>query len=126
MYRIDGKNIDALGKVAIDFIAKENQALSLKDRIWNILRTCYDPEIPVNLVDLGLIYGVKVIDHSDIIVCMTLTAPGCGMGPIIAQEAKQKIMHLSEVCSAEIEFVFDPPWGRSMMSDQAKLELGLF
>lgn len=125
MYRIDGKDIDALGKVATDFIATENETLSLKDKIWNILRTCYDPEIPVNIVDLGLVYDVKV-DNSDVIIYLTLTAPGCGMGPIIAQDAKQKIMCLPGVCSTEVEFVFDPPWDRSMMSDQAKLELGLF
>lgn len=125
MYRIDNKDIDALGKVVIGPINTENPAVSLEDQVWNILRTCYDPEIPVNIVDLGLIYSVKIIDNN-VIVYLTLTAPGCGMGPIIAQDAKQKIMRLPGVSSAEIEFVFDPAWDRSMMSDQAKLELGLF
>lgn len=126
MYRVDNKDIDALGKVNVDFIVTENEALSLKDKIWNILRTCYDPEIPVNIVDLGLVYDVKIGDDNNVIIYLTLTAPGCGMGPIISQDAKQKIMYLPGVNSAEIEFVFDPPWDRSMMSDQAKLELGLF
>lgn len=126
MYRIDSKDADALGKATTDFTATENEALSLKDRIWNVLRTCYDPEIPVNIVDLGLVYDVKISDNNDVVVYLTLTAPGCGMGPIIAQDAKQKIVRFPEVCSAEVEFVFDPAWDRSMMSDQAKLELGLF
>lgn len=126
MYRVDNKDIDALGKATTDFRAVENESLDLKDKIWNILRTCYDPEIPVNIVDLGLVYDVKIDLSNNVIVCLTLTAPGCGMGPIIAEDAKQKIRYLPEVNSAEIEFVFDPPWDRSMMSDQAKLELGLF
>jgi len=125
MYRVDSKDADSLGKVATDFVNVKNQEATLDEQIWNILRTCYDPEIPVNIVDLGLIYDVKVIDNN-VIVYLTLTAPGCGMGPIIAQDAKQKILYLPGVSSAEIEFVFDPPWDRSMMSDQAKLELGLF
>lgn len=130
MYHIENKDADALGKTNLTFTLAENENTTLEEKIWSTLRTCYDPEIPVNIVDLGLIYGVNITSEDDktynVIIEMTLTAPGCGMGPIIAEAAKQKILSLSEVKSAEIKFVFDPPWDRSMMSDQAKLELGLF
>lgn len=132
MYRLENKDADALGleNTNLIFNLAENENIALEDKIWNMLRTCYDPEIPVNIVDLGLIYGVDIAscddNKSNVIIRMTLTAPGCGMGPIIAQDAKTKILSLPEVHTAEIEFVFDPPWDRSMMSEQAKLELGLF
>lgn len=130
MYRIDNKDADALGKTNLTFNLAENENIALEDKIWNLLRTCYDPEIPVNIVDLGLVYGIDITPNIDdkynVIVRMTLTAPGCGMGPIIAADAKEKVLSLPEVNSAEIELIFDPPWDRSMMSDQAKLELGLF
>lgn len=130
MYRIDSKDADALGKTNLTFTLAENENIALEDKIWNLLRTCYDPEIPVNIVDLGLVYGIDITPNIDdkynVIIRMTLTAPGCGMGPIIAADAKEKVLSLPEVNSAEIELIFDPPWDRSMMSDQAKLELGLF
>ena len=131
IYRIANQDADALGKDRVDFTTTENIAAPLENRVWSILRTCYDPEIPVNIVDLGLVYGVDVTaseeaDRFNITIRMTLTAPGCGMGPIITEEAKQKVLSLSEVKEVTIEMVFDPPWDRSMMSEQAKLELGLF
>ncbi len=131
MYRLESKDADALGKTNLIFTLAENENIALEDKIWATLRTCYDPEIPVNIVDLGLIYGIDItpdaIDNkSNVIIRMTLTAPGCGMGPIIAADAKEKALGLPEIKSVEIELVFDPPWDRSMMSDQAKLELGLF
>jgi probable FeS assembly SUF system protein SufT len=130
MYRVDSKNADALGKkIESDFTLAENEDATLEDRIWNLLRSCYDPEIPVNIVDLGLIYGVDIEetkkDRFNIKIRMTLTAPGCGMGPIIAEDAKTKVLSLPEVEDVKIETVFDPPWDRSMMSEQAKLELGM-
>jgi probable FeS assembly SUF system protein SufT len=130
MYLIDNKNADALGKTNIVFTLAENENIALEDKLWAILRTCYDPEIPVNIVDLGLIYniGIAPIDNnkSNVTIYMTLTSPGCGMGPIIAAEAKQKVLSLPEVESVQTEIIFDPPWDRSMLSEQAKLELGLF
>ncbi|MDR1057608.1 MAG: putative Fe-S cluster assembly protein SufT [Coxiellaceae bacterium] len=129
MYRIDNRDADALDEASLTFVPTENVDSSLENKIWMLLRTCYDPEIPVNIVDLGLIYGVNVTeateDKFDIKVRMTLTAPGCGMGPVIVEDAKQKILNVPEVNTVEIEIVFDPPWDRSMMSEQAKLELGL-
>lgn len=129
MYRIESKDADALGKINPIFTLADNENSSLENKIWAILRTCYDPEIPVNIVDLGLIYGINITaadnSKSDVMIHMTLTSPGCGMGPIIAADAKQKVLSLPEVNSVEIDTVFDPPWDRSMLSEQAKLELGL-
>ncbi|EKE00796.1 MAG: putative metal-sulfur cluster biosynthetic enzyme [uncultured bacterium] len=129
MYRIDNKNADALGKANLIFTLAENEDIELENKIWAILRTCYDPEIPVNIVDLGLVYDINIMPDTDnksnVTIHMTLTAPGCGMGPIIAADAKQKVLSLPEVKTVEVEIVFDPPWDRSMMSEQAKLELGM-
>jgi len=131
MYRIESKDADALGKTNLTFTLAGNENTTLENKAWAALRTCYDPEIPVNIVDLGLIYGIDITTDNDdkdkfnITIRMTLTAPGCGMGPVIAEDAKQKVLSLPEVKSVEIEMVFDPPWDRSMMSEQAKLELGL-
>ena len=90
--------------------------------------TCYDPEIPVNVVDLGLIYDLKMINSENgitINVKMTLTAPGCGMGPVIAQDVEDKLMGLPNVLNVKVELVWDPVWNQSMMTDSAKLELGM-
>lgn len=129
MYRIERQDADALGKTSLDFALAENESSSLENKVWALLRTCYDPEIPVNIVDLGLVYGIDITaapeNKSNINIRMTLTAPGCGMGPIIAADARQKVLSLPEVNEVNIEMVFDPPWDRSMMSDQARLELGL-
>lgn len=130
MYRINNKDADALGKETLSSKISENQDMTLEDKIWSLLRTCYDPEIPVNIVDLGLVYGIDISESDEknkynVVVRMTLTAPGCGMGPIIAQDAEQKVASLPDVKSVRIEMVFDPPWDRSMISDQAKLTLGL-
>lgn len=130
MARIANQDADALGKEVINFTERLDQATSLENKIWAQLKTCYDPEIPVNIVDLGLIYGIDIASlesgTSKITVRMTLTAPGCGMGPIIADEVKQKILLLPEVSETEISVIFDPPWDRSRMSDAAKLTLGMF
>lgn len=129
MYRIESKDADALGKSTLTFTLAGNENTTLEDKVWSVLRTCYDPEIPVNIVDLGLIYGFDIKSGLDnkykVDVRMTLTAPGCGMGPIIAEDAKQKVLSLPEVAEVTVEIVFDPPWDRSMMSEQAKLDLGL-
>lgn len=129
MYRIESQDADALGKSNLTFTLAKNENTSLEDKIWDVLRTCYDPEIPVNIVDLGLIYGVDITgttdNKSNVTIRMTLTAPGCGMGPIIAEDARRKVLSLPEIGEVLIDMVFDPPWDRSMMSEQAKLELGL-
>ena len=130
MLRVSELDADALG---LELSTTENidndPNLSLEQKVWLKLKTCYDPEIPINIVDLGLIYAVNITPAEnakfDITIKMTLTAPGCGMGPIIAAEAKQKIAALPNVNSAVVEMIFDPPWDRSRISDQAKLELGI-
>ncbi|QLH42676.1 MAG: putative Fe-S cluster assembly protein SufT [Coxiellaceae bacterium] len=129
--RIDGKDADALGK---EIILPDNEAsnsLSLEDQVWEQLRTCYDPEIPVNIVDLGLIYQCTLSPLPDqpeqhqADIQMTLTAPGCGMGPVLAADVKQKLLAIPGIVVAEVNIVFDPPWDQSRMSDAAKLQLGM-
>lgn len=95
-----------------------------KEQVYEVLQTCYDPEIPVNIVDLGLVYDVEVNDDK-VAIKMTLTAPGCGMGTFIANDARQKILQLDEVTDAQVDLVWDPPWNPSMMSEEAKLKLGV-
>ena len=138
--RIEGKDADALGlgeteeqKAASQDQQEEHKAVDGpvdEQDIWAVLRTCYDPEIPVNIVDLGLIYDVHVVEddeggnHVDIV--MTLTAPGCGMGPFIVDDVRAKTLSVDNVSDVEVELVFDPAWDRSMMSDEARLQLGMF
>ena len=102
---------------------------SLEDRIWDTLKAIYDPEIPVDIVNLGLVYGVEVITHengkSHVHILMTLTAPGCGMGPVIADDAKNRLLGVEGVSSANVEIVWDPPWHQDMISEEGKMELGL-
>lgn len=129
--RIDGKDADALGRTPSNPLAHLPPDASVEDKVWLQLQSVYDPEIPVNIVDLGLVYACSVFPDEKntgkrrVEIIMTLTAPGCGMGPVIAHDAKQKILFIPEVSVAEIEIVFDPPWDKSKMSDVAKLELGL-
>lgn len=128
--RIDGKDADALGKQPVDPLQDLAEDCSVEDKVWAQLRTVFDPEIPVNIVDLGLVYNCQINELHDnqyeVLIDMTLTAPGCGMGPVIAGDAKAKILQIPEVVDAEVEIVFDPPWDRDRMSDMAKLELGMF
>lgn len=129
--RIDGKDADALGKTPINPLDALPADASIEDQVWLQLKSVYDPEIPVNIVDLGLVYHCEIQpDLKDntgyhVTIEMTLTAPGCGMGPVIAHDAKQKILSIPSIKTAEIEIVFDPPWDQSKMSDVAKLELGM-
>jgi len=131
LFRIPGKDADALGKEASDAPelpenASDEEFLEI---VWNQMRTCYDPEIPVNIVDLGLIYDAKVEraanGERNVTVLMTLTAPGCGMGEILVEDVRAKISAIPTVTNTEVELVFDPPWNREMMSETAKLELGM-
>jgi probable FeS assembly SUF system protein SufT len=133
--RIADIDADALGKMPMEDTTYINDPqVSIEDKIWAQLKTCYDPEIPVNIVDLGLIYEIKLEnlavdengnDQYKAVVRMTLTAPGCGMGPIIAAEAKSKVALIPQIKDVEMVIVFDPPWDRSRLSDAAKLALGL-
>lgn len=127
--RIDAKDAEALGKEVYNPLQDLPEGATVEDKVWTQLHTVYDPEIPVNIVDLGLIYECKVIEKSDktyaVAIDMTLTAPGCGMGPVIADDVKQKVLSIPEVSEANIELVFEPPWDQSRMSDVAKLELGM-
>jgi probable FeS assembly SUF system protein SufT len=128
--RIEGKDADALGKELADPLAQLPENASLEDQVWTMLKTVYDPEIPINIVDLGLVYDCHIQELEEnkfqININMTLTAPGCGMGPVIADDAKQKLEKIPHVKEAVVNIVFDPPWSRENMSDAAKLELGLF
>jgi probable FeS assembly SUF system protein SufT len=130
--RIDGSDADALGLTPSDPLEDLDKEASLEDKINYMLDQVYDPEIPVSIQALGLIYKVEpkpCEDHEglfDIHIEMTLTAPGCGMGPVIVEDVKQKLAKIPEVNAVEVELVFDPPWDREMMSEEAKLQLGLY
>jgi metal-sulfur cluster biosynthetic enzyme len=95
-----------------------------KEQVYEALQDCYDPEIPVNIVDLGLVYDVE-INGDTVAVKMTLTAPGCGMGTMIAADARQRILALDDVVDATVDLVWDPPWNPSMISEEAKQKLGI-
>jgi probable FeS assembly SUF system protein SufT len=132
MFRIEGKDADALGLEAAAKPASTGAPVTqeqLEKEIWNQLRSCYDPEIPVNVVDLGLIYDCHITpltaESHRVEVKMTLTAPGCGMGPTLAQDVQNKLLCLEGVDDVAVELVWDPPWNQSMMTEQAKLQLGL-
>ncbi len=98
--------------------------MATKDQVYEALQTCYDPEIPVNIVDLGLIYDVD-INEDKVNVKMTLTAPGCGIGAMIASDAQQKILQIPGVSEAKVDLVWDPPWDASRISEEAKQKLGI-
>lgn len=122
--RVDGKDGDALGMIIMDESDINLMDGSITDKVWEAMKSCFDPEIPVNVVDLGLIYECK-IENNAVEIKMTLTAPGCGMGPVLIADVEQKIRAIHEIQDVKIELVFDPPWNRSMMSDVAKLQLGM-
>lgn len=129
--RVDGKDADALGKAPVDSLADiDYESMSLEEIAMLQLKTCYDPEIPVNIVDLGLIYACDVLplgaDEHSVKIQMTLTAPGCGMGPVLMEEMKRKVARVKGVTQVDVELVFEPPWDRSMVSEAAQLQLGIF
>jgi probable FeS assembly SUF system protein SufT len=133
MLRIAGEDADALGEVFVSALANEMPKLegTAEEQGWQLLRTCYDPEIPVSIVDLGLVYAFNLLDigsdeQKRAHIVMTLTAPGCGMGPVLVEEIKQKIINIECVSDVVVELVFDPPWTQDMMTDAAKLTLGVF
>ena len=135
--RIQSKDVDALG-IDPDAAKKEQDSSSsnipadvsdLEGQVWNQLKNVYDPEIPVNIVDLGLVYDCRVVDTDEgkkrAEVKMTLTAPGCGMGPTIASDAKNRIMTIEEMDDAAVELVWDPAWNQGMISIEGKMKLGM-
>jgi probable FeS assembly SUF system protein SufT len=132
LFRVDPDHFEAIGLTAPERPDAETEAARpLEDRIWDALRSCYDPEIPVNIVELGLVYDCQILPagpdgRHDVRIKMTLTAPGCGMGDVLAADVEGKLGKLPDVAGAQVEVVFDPPWNQSMMSEAARLQLGFF
>jgi len=132
LYLIEGAHLDALGLEALPrpTLPETASEEEIERFVWDQLRTCFDPEIPVNIVDLGLVYGCRIerllSGERMVTIRMTLTAPGCGMGDVIAADARNKILGAPQISKVHTEIVFDPPWSREMLSDEAKLELGMF
>ena len=132
LVRIEGKDADIIGKIpeVQPWMEETKTDGRVNEKaVWDSMRTCYDPEIPVNVVDLGLIYSCEISNDEDggssIEIKMTLTAPGCGMGDMIASEVKQKIAGVPGASDVKVELVWDPPWDRSMITESAKLQLGM-
>ena len=126
MYQLNGIDGEKIGEEKRELSSNN---FANEEEVWNVLHTCYDPEIPVNIVDLGLVYNCEIEEKEggvNILIQMTLTAPGCGMGPVIADEVKQKLLSLSGAKAVEVELVWEPQWNQDMMSDAAKLQLGLY
>ncbi|MFT4257036.1 MAG: putative Fe-S cluster assembly protein SufT [Pseudoxanthomonas sp.] len=131
LFRIAGKDADAIGKEPPESLALPEDASDedVERLVWQQLRTCFDPEIPFNIVDLGLIYEASIKRRDDgkrtVDVKMTLTAPACGMGEILVDDVRSKLEMIPTIAEADVELVFDPPWGRHMMSEAARLETGM-
>lgn len=130
--RIEGRDADALGKtVEYEEVDAPEDGSVNDEQVWAALRQVYDPEIPVNIVELGLIYGFEVKQSEsdpsqyEVLITMTLTAPGCGMGSVIVDDVKLYVGRVPNVSRVDVDLVFDPPWNNDMLSDEAKLELGL-
>lgn len=130
--RVSSADADALGIEAEAETQAGDPGLApdapLDDRVWDQLKNVYDPEIPVDIVNLGLIYDCSISSENDetvVSVKMTLTAPGCGMGPVIAADAQSRIMTIEEVDDARVELVWDPPWNQDMISEEGRMKLGM-
>lgn len=133
LVRIETEDADAIGReppTEEELAAEddEDDDRTLEEKIEDQLHTVYDPEIPVDVVELGLIYGSEITERDDgtydVQIDMTLTAPGCGMGDVLAQDARKKVESIEEVNNVDVQIVFDPPWTPERMSDEARLELG--
>jgi probable FeS assembly SUF system protein SufT len=131
LFRLAGEDADAIGKQVLTPPTLPANATEddVREAAWQQMRSCYDPEIPVNIVDLGLIYECGVVPTADgtraVSVKMTLTAPGCGMGEVLVQDVREKIEVIPTVGQVDVELVFDPPWNQSMMSEAARLQTGM-
>ena len=128
MLRIDGTDASAIGQTSevLDFEDHGRDEID-EALVWQALDCIYDPEIPISLVSLGLIYKVTVDQKTKtVLIDMTLTAPGCGMGPVLVSDVKYRVAKVPKVEAVEVELLFDPPWSREMMSEEAQLESGLF
>lgn len=129
--RVDGSDAEALGLEveAIEYPGSESGEVK-ESYIWDTLKTVFDPEIPVSIVDLGLVYGVELVEtengHVIVNVEMTLTAPACGMGQVLANDVQYRLTKIPNVDEVNVSLVFDPPWSREMISEEAQLELGMF
>lgn len=131
MVRISGSDADALGKEPHELhtLVSETSPEAVEKNCWEVMKTVYDPEIPVNIVDLGLVYHCHVEPvgegKNDVHIMMTLTAPGCGMGPVIQSDVEKSIRALPGVNKVNVEIVLDPPWSQDMLSEVARIQLGL-
>ena len=130
LFRIAGNDADALGKEVVDGPELPPDATDddVRELVWEQMRTCYDPEIPINIVELGLVYSCEVTSEPDgrvAKITMTLTAPGCGMGEVLVRDVKDKVEMIPTIKRADVELVFDPPWNQSMMSEAARLQTGM-
>jgi probable FeS assembly SUF system protein SufT len=132
LFRIAGEDADAIGQEVVKAPELPPNATEddVKELAWQQMRTCYDPEIPINIVELGLVYSCEVAANEDrtrtISVRMTLTAVGCGMGDILVADVKEKLERIPTVREAQVELTFDPPWNQSMMSEAARLQTGMY
>ena len=136
LVRVDGKDADALGpeyEAEAKKIADERSAASAgpfdEEKVWEALRQVYDPEIPASIVELGLVYVVAAEPAEGghrVAVTMTLTAPGCGIGPVLVEDVRRAVLAVPGVADVQVELVFDPPWDPSRMSEAARLQLGFF
>ncbi len=131
LVRMKGVDADAIGRSApvAPTVAADVSQSELEEAVWDMLKTCYDPEVPINIVDLGLVYNCDVQPMDDgryrVTVAMTLTAPGCGMGEAMGDEVCDKLLAMAPVGEATVDWVFDPPWDRYRLSEMARLALGL-
>ena len=130
LFRIAGKDAEALGKDPTEtpHLPPNASDNDVRELAWQQMRGCYDPEIPINIVDLGLVYDCNIIHEPEgrvIDIKMTLTAPGCGMGDVLVQDVREKIEVIPTVLRVDVELVFDPPWNQSMMSEAAQLQTGM-
>ena len=132
LFRINGEDADALGKPQPPKINLPENAddADVADIVWQQLRTCYDPEIPIDIVELGLVYECEIDALAEnsrkAVVRMTLTAPGCGMGDVLVADVENKLQQIPTIDETDVQLVFDPPWNQSMMSEAARLQTGMY
>ncbi|MBK9294880.1 MAG: putative Fe-S cluster assembly protein SufT [Oligoflexia bacterium] len=133
MVRISGRDADSLGETpakAPEIKSEDLNLANIEKLVWEQLQSCFDPEIPVSIVELGLIYKMEVKELKEkefkVDIEMTLTAPGCGMGQVLHNDVEEKVKSIPGVKEVNVQIVLDPPWDRSMMTEAAKLQLGMF